>query len=237
MLSITTPHEMQQETRRLLQSDRSIAFVPTMGFLHEGHLELMRQGRRLGDVLIISIFVNPTQFGPSEDFEAYPRDMDRDLTLAESVGVDIVFAPEAGTMYERSYQTHVDEDLLPNHLCGLARPGHFRGVATVVTKTPIAVEINAEGFVVHPEKRQYPLEDLKDKRSPLQEFLQGVDRAREKQYLLLLIHPNGIGAYVQLNTHLVETYPSEDPREKGELSRIDIGVEPFSQDWTLIGTK
>ena len=110
-------------------------------------------------------------------------------------------------------------------------------VATVVTKTPISVEINAEGFVVYPEKRQYPLEDLKKKRSPLQEFLQGVDRAREKQYLLLLVLPNGIAAYGELNTHLKETYPSEDPLEKGELSRIDVGVEPFSRDWALIGTK
>ena len=134
MLTIVAPDQMHQQTLRLVQAGRRIAFVPTMGYFHEGHLELMRQGKMRGDVLIISIFVNPTQFGPSEDFEAYPRDLDRDLALAQSVGVDMVFAPEAASMYEESYQTRVDLDLLPNHLCGLTRAGHFRGVATVVAK-------------------------------------------------------------------------------------------------------
>jgi pantoate--beta-alanine ligase len=125
---------MHEEASRLLRSGKAVAFVPTMGFLHEGHLELMRQGRNHGEVLIMSVFVNPTQFGPSEDFEAYPRNFDRDLRLAESAGVDIVFAPQAEAMYDKGYQTHVELDGLPKHLCGLRRPGHFTGVATVVTK-------------------------------------------------------------------------------------------------------
>jgi pantoate--beta-alanine ligase len=105
-----------------------------MGYLHEGHLALMREGRKHGDALIVSIFVNPKQFGPAEDLQRYPRDLDRDVTLAESVGVDVVFAPEAGAVYEDRFQTHVDLELLPRHLCGPSRPNHFRGVATVVAK-------------------------------------------------------------------------------------------------------
>ena len=125
---------MQQESIRLLQTGKTIVFVPTMGWLHEGHLALMREGRKHGDTLVVSIFVNPSQFGPSEDFQAYPRDMDRDLRLADSVGADIIFSPEAEAMYDEAYQTYVDLDLLPRHLCGPSRPGHFRGVATVVAK-------------------------------------------------------------------------------------------------------
>jgi len=132
--TITAIDQMQQESMRLLQTGKTIAFVPTMGYLHEGHLALMREGRKHGDSLVVSIFVNPTQFGPAEDFQTYPRDMDRDISLAESVGVDVIFAPEAEAMYDKAYQTYVDLDMLPQHLCGPSRPGHFRGVATVVTK-------------------------------------------------------------------------------------------------------
>ncbi len=125
---------MQQEATRLLQTGKTIAFVPTMGCLHEGHLTLMREGRKHGDVLVISIFVNPAQFGPAEDYETYPRDLNRDASLAEPVGVNIIFAPEAEAMYDKAYQTYVDLEALPRRLCGLSRPDHFRGVATVVTK-------------------------------------------------------------------------------------------------------
>ena len=132
--SITDIAHMQQEATRLLQTAKTIALVPTMGYLHEGHLALMREGRKHGDILIMSIFVNPTQFGPSEDFKTYPRDLDRDVSLAESVGVDVIFAPEAEAMYDKAYQSYVDLEMLPRYLCGLSRPSHFRGVATVVTK-------------------------------------------------------------------------------------------------------
>ncbi len=125
---------MQQEADRLLRNGAVIVLVPTMGYLHEGHLTLMREGRKRGDILMVSIFVNPMQFGPTEDLDSYPRDLKRDFHLAESVGADIVFVPEARQMYTKGYQTFVDLAFLPNHLCGLSRPGHFRGVATVVTK-------------------------------------------------------------------------------------------------------
>ena len=125
---------MRQESTRLLQTGKTIVFVPTMGWLHEGHLALMREGKKHGDTLVASIFVNPSQFGPSEDFQSYPRDMDRDARLADSVGVDIIFSPEAEAMYDEAYQTYVDLEMLPRHLCGPLRPGHFRGVATIVAK-------------------------------------------------------------------------------------------------------
>jgi len=111
-----------------------IAFVPTMGFLHEGHLALLREGRRLGDDLILSIFVNPTQFGPGEDFESYPKNLEKDFDLARKEGVDVVFVPTVTELYGDGFQTYVTLETLPEHLCGLSRPSHFRGVATVVAK-------------------------------------------------------------------------------------------------------
>jgi pantoate--beta-alanine ligase len=105
-----------------------------MGFLHEGHLSLLREGRRRGDLLVLSLFVNPAQFGQGEDFESYPRDPERDADLARSVGVDLLFAPEARDMYPRGYATFVDVEGLTDTLCGRSRPGHFRGVTTVVCK-------------------------------------------------------------------------------------------------------
>lgn len=131
---IQTVAAMQAEAQALRRSNKTIAFVPTMGFLHEGHLSLMREGRKHGDILVVSIFVNPTQFGPGEDLEAYPRDIERDLDLLEEVGTDIVFTPEPGDIYSPGFQTSVSLDDLTNRLCGISRPVHFKGVATVVAK-------------------------------------------------------------------------------------------------------
>jgi pantoate--beta-alanine ligase len=125
---------MQELSAKLRSCGKTIVLVPTMGFLHEGHLFLMELGRKSGDVLVATIFVNPTQFGPNEDFSSYPRDLEKDTALCRSVGVDILFVPEASDLYGTGYQTFIDLEFLPNHLCGLSRPGHFRGVATVVTK-------------------------------------------------------------------------------------------------------
>ncbi|MGD9033809.1 MAG: pantoate--beta-alanine ligase [Desulfobacteraceae bacterium] len=131
---IETIDAMQKQCEALRVSGKTIALVPTMGFFHEGHLELMRVGRRLADVLAISIFVNPTQFGPSEDFQAYPRDMEGDLAGAKEVGVDLVFAPSVEDMYPDGHQTKIAVERVTKHLCGLSRPGHFDGVTTVVAK-------------------------------------------------------------------------------------------------------
>jgi pantoate--beta-alanine ligase len=119
----------------LRRAGRRLALVPTMGYLHEGHLSLMREGRRHADAVATSIFVNPTQFGPKEDLSRYPRDFEGDLAKCASVGVDAVFAPsEPGAMYPPGYQTYVEVTEVSKGLCGDRRPGHFRGVATIVTQ-------------------------------------------------------------------------------------------------------
>ncbi|HDL90152.1 MAG TPA: pantoate--beta-alanine ligase [Thermodesulforhabdus norvegica] len=131
---VATVKDMQARADQWRRDGKKIAFVPTMGYLHDGHLALMKMARRHGDILVISIFVNPTQFGPQEDFERYPRDLPRDLKLAESVGVDVVFTPSAEEMYPQNYQTYVEVTEVSRPLCGARRPGHFRGVTTVVAK-------------------------------------------------------------------------------------------------------
>ncbi|MGC8784922.1 MAG: pantoate--beta-alanine ligase [Armatimonadota bacterium] len=120
---------------KLARADgKTVGFVPTMGYFHEGHLNLMRRAKAECDLCVVSLFVNPTQFGPSEDFQRYPRDFARDAAMAESVGVDLLFAPEVEEMYPQGYQTYVDVLEVTRRLEGAARPGHFRGVATVCTK-------------------------------------------------------------------------------------------------------
>lgn len=131
---IQTPETMQRRALELKREGRVVGFVPTMGFLHEGHLSLMRLARQKCDVLVASIFVNPTQFGPGEDLDAYPRDFERDEALCKQAGVDIIFYPEPGNMYAANASVWVDEESLSGVLCGASRPGHFRGVCTVVAK-------------------------------------------------------------------------------------------------------
>lgn len=113
---------------------KRIVLVPTMGFLHEGHLSLVREGRKRGDQLVVSIFVNPTQFAPHEDFAAYPQNFERDCKLLEGASVDVLFHPAAQEMYPESFQTYLEVEKLAPLLCGGFRPGHFRGVVTVVAK-------------------------------------------------------------------------------------------------------
>ena len=125
---------MQEYADRMACAQQKTAFVPTMGFLHKGHLALVKEGFKHGDRVVVSIFVNPTQFGPNEDFESYPRNMEQDINVLEKEGVDILFTPGAGDLYTEGFQTSVQLKNLPNHLCGITRPGHFQGVATVVTK-------------------------------------------------------------------------------------------------------
>jgi pantoate--beta-alanine ligase len=127
-------NEMQQLATTVRAVGTDIALVPTMGYLHEGHASLMREGRRQGGLLVTSIFVNPTQFGAGEDFAAYPRDLERDTKIAVVCGVDVIFAPRAADMYPAGFQTFVEVDKLSLPLCGADRPGHFRGVTTVVNK-------------------------------------------------------------------------------------------------------
>jgi len=129
--------ELRRARRRL---DGEVGFVPTMGYLHEGHLSLVRRAREECRHIIVSIFVNPAQFGPGEDLSKYPRDVERDLTLLEPLSVDVVWTPTAGIMYPEGHQTWVDVAELAKPLEGAARPGHFRGVTTVVAKLFNAVQ-------------------------------------------------------------------------------------------------
>lgn len=134
MLVVRTCAEVQAWRRSLAPGER-VAFVPTMGYLHEGHLTLLRAGKQRAEKLVLSIFVNPTQFGPNEDFDRYPRDEAGDLAKAASCGVDLAFCPlERRELYPRGTQTWVEVEALDRHLCGASRPGHFRGVCTVVAK-------------------------------------------------------------------------------------------------------
>ncbi len=126
--------EIQKLTENLRKEGKSIGFVPTMGYLHEGHLSLVRESIKENSITFVSIFVNPTQFGPAEDFSSYPRDLERDRKLLENEGVDYLFYPTSKTMYPSGYSTFVNVNLLDETLCGRRREGHFRGVVTVVLK-------------------------------------------------------------------------------------------------------
>jgi len=134
MKVVETVKEMQVFSESMRVEGKKIVLVPTMGYLHEGHLSLMREGRKRGDCLIISIYVNPTQFGPTEDLDKYPRDFERDETLARNEGVDVIFYPSNEEMYPEHYQTYVNVEEVTDNLCGLSRAGHFRGVTTVCAK-------------------------------------------------------------------------------------------------------
>lgn len=134
MRVITTIKEMQAEIKKIKSQSKSIGFVPTMGFLHEGHLTLLNKARLENDSVVLSIFVNPLQFGPTEDYSTYPRDFTRDQSLAECEGVDIIFYPSVKEMYPHSSSVRVTVQERTDVLCGKSRPGHFDGVTTVLTK-------------------------------------------------------------------------------------------------------
>jgi pantoate--beta-alanine ligase len=134
MLEARTIGELRKALAAERMKGRSIGFVPTMGYFHEGHVALMREAKKLTDTVVVSIFVNPTQFGPSEDLDKYPRDLDRDRGMAQAAQADILFMPSVQEMYPDGYATYVDVGGITQVLCGRNRPGHFRGVATVVTK-------------------------------------------------------------------------------------------------------
>ena len=140
MITHATPAAMQQWSRQQRRSGLRVGFVPTMGALHEGHLHLMRETRKYADVVVASIFVNPLQFNNRADFDTYPRPMDDDLRMCAEIGVDAAYVPTAGAMYPEGFQTHVEPGPLADPMEGAMRPGHFRGVTTVVAKLFGAVQ-------------------------------------------------------------------------------------------------
>lgn len=146
MKIIETVREMQSLSDGMRDTGRRIGFVPTMGYLHKGHLSLVHRAKELCDWIVVSIFVNPTQFGPNEDFNRYPRSMDRDRELLEVLGVDVLFTPSVAEMYPEGYVTYVAVERLTERLEGNSRPGHFRGVTTVVTKLFNAVKPHVAVF-------------------------------------------------------------------------------------------
>lgn len=148
MLVLHSPQVVQEMTMRW-RRDAKNAFVPTMGCLHAGHLKLVETAKRFGQKTIVSIFVNPLQFGPNEDFEKYPRQLAADVEMLEAAGVDLVFAPSAKDFYPAQFSTRVQVKGLSEHLCGKSRPGHFEGVATVCLKL---FEVTSADFAIFGEK-------------------------------------------------------------------------------------
>jgi pantoate--beta-alanine ligase len=148
MQLITKILDLREKRRTWQHSAKLIAFVPTMGNLHQGHLNLVREAKKQADIVVVSIFVNPMQFGPDEDLEAYPRTLQSDSRLLESLGVDVLFMPDASDIYARGLeqQTFVEVPGLSYMICGASRPGHFRGVATIVCKLFNMVQPNLAFF-------------------------------------------------------------------------------------------
>lgn len=134
MKIVGTVKEVREQVKAWRKEGLSVGYVPTMGYLHEGHASLMKKSVEDNEKTVASIFVNPMQFGPTEDLEAYPRDLDRDAALCEEIGVDLIFHPEVEEMYEDGFCSFVDMNGLTKGLCGKTRPTHFRGVCTVVNK-------------------------------------------------------------------------------------------------------
>ena len=148
----TTINEVRKQVKAWKKEGCSVGFVPTMGYLHEGHGSLISRARQENDKVVVSIFVNPMQFGPGEDLESYPRDLDKDSAYCESLGADLIFHPEPEEMYTDGFCSYVDMSVLTEELCGLSRPVHFRGVCTVV---------NILFNIVQPDRAYFGLKDAK----------------------------------------------------------------------------
>lgn len=179
---ITTIQEMQKLTTRLRLEGKSIGFVPTMGALHEGHLTMMRQSIEYNDITVISVFVNPLQFGPNEDFDAYPRQIDQDVVAVQKIGVDYVFYPSVEEMYPHSLEITLNVGRLASVLEGAKRPGHFEGVVTVVNKLFNIVQPHVAYFGKKDAQQLAIIEQMvKEMNHPI--VIQGVDIVRERDGL------------------------------------------------------
>ena len=146
MRVVKEPNKLTAIIKLLKSKGKSVGFVPTMGSLHDGHVSLIKKARKETDIVVLSIFVNPTQFGPKEDYKKYPRNFSRDSAIAKKAGVDIIFAPSVKDMYEEGFSTYTEETNLSHILEGAIRPGHFRGVTTVVLKLFNIVQPNISYF-------------------------------------------------------------------------------------------
>ena len=209
---IKTLKEMREESLSLRESGGVIVFVPTMGFLHDGHRALLKVGRRLGSTLVMSIFVNPAQFGPKEDLGSYPRDLERDLLMADEEGVDIVFTPSAFEMYPEGFSTHVEVSGLSDILCGASRPGHFRGVATVVLKL-FNIVMPHRALFGRKDFQQLRVIERMVKDLDLQVEIAGIETIREKDGLAMSSRNSYLGIEERAAASVV-------PRAMEEARRI-----------------
>lgn len=201
MQVVDTVKDLRNWVLSTKESGQSIGLVPTMGFLHEGHLALVESAKSENDLVVMSIFVNPAQFGPNEDFDRYPRDFDRDRLLAQQAGVDIIFAPSVEEMYPRNSQITMDAGTLANVLCGKSRPGHFDGVLKVVTKLFHLVQPNIAYFGQKDAQQLAIIESLvRDFDFPLQ--IRRIETVRE---------PDGL-AKSSRNVYLSETERAESAK-------------------------
>lgn len=201
MQVVDTVKDLKNWVLSTKESGQSIGLVPTMGFLHDGHLALVESAKSENDLVVMSIFVNPAQFGPNEDFDRYPRDFDRDRLLAQQAGVDIIFAPSVEEMYPRNSQITMGAGTLANVLCGKSRPGHFDGVLKVVTKLFHLVQPNIAYFGQKDAQQLAIIESLvRDFDFPLQ--IRRIETVRE---------PDGL-AKSSRNVYLSETERAESAK-------------------------
>lgn len=203
---IETIEELKQWIKNTKADGSSIGLVPTMGFLHEGHMKLVNTAKNENEAVVMSIFVNPAQFGPNEDFERYPRNMERDTQMAEEAGIDVIFAPSAEEMYPAQSAISISAGRLAEQLCGKSRPGHFDGVLKVVTKLFHLVQPDRAYFGQKDAQQLAIIESLvEDFNFPLQ--IRRVETVREEDGL----------AKSSRNVYLSEQERAEAPHLKGAL--------------------
>ncbi|MEK7448026.1 MAG: pantoate--beta-alanine ligase [Planctomycetota bacterium] len=207
MILVRRIQELKKIIKRVKQRNRTVGLVPTMGALHEGHLSLIRTARRETDFVVASIFVNPLQFGPQEDYKKYPRRLKKDLILAESAGANLVFAPTARELYSSNLKINLDIPSLSNRLCGLKRPGHFQGVLTVVNKLFNLVEPDIAYFGQKDYQQARLIKtmagllnmNLKIKISPIIRAPDGLALSSRNQYLSSSQRQNAVCLYRALS--------------------------------------
>ncbi len=201
MRLIQNVSEMRALSKSVLADGKAIGFVPTMGYLHQGHLSLVQKAREENDIVVVSIFVNPTQFGPNEDYNRYPRDLERDLRLLNPFNVDYIFNPSVEEMYPTYYSVYVDETEMSKYLCGARRPGHFRGVCTVVTKL-----FN----IVRPTRAYFGQKDAQQFRI-LRRMVENLNMEVEMVEMPIVREPDGL-AMSSRNVYLSDEERREAPR-------------------------
>jgi pantoate--beta-alanine ligase len=235
---------MQQFADEATQHRKRIGFVPTMGFLHEGHLSLMRIARARCDILVASIFVNPTQFGENEDFSQYPRDFERDENLCRIEQVDVIFYPDVEQMYTRPYFTFIGVEKITDTMCGLSRPGHFRGVATVVGKLFNIVKPHLAVFGQKDYQQAVVIQqmvrdlnfDVEIITGPIVREADGLALSSRNKYLSEQERQDALILYkcLQHSRKLVDTGITDSTKIKNELEQLIHSTSSAKMDYVAI---